>query len=92
MWCNVIYNVIDVSALCNVHDLTLSYCNNIYDVSALNNRILKIINCNQITDVSGLCNVYDLSIYNCDNIGDVSALNNHKLKIVNCNKKMKNRY
>lgn len=56
----------DVSELCNLYELDLSYCDNITDVSKLGNiHKLTLHNCRNIKDFSKLCNVYDLDLSGC---------------------------
>ena len=52
---NFFENIIDVSALGNVHTLNLSHCYNITDVNELGRvHTLYLYNCQNITDVSAL--------------------------------------
>ena len=51
----------DISVLCNIHTLNLSYCDNITDVSSLDSvHTLDLTKCKNITDVSALGNVHTL--------------------------------
>lgn len=79
-------DLINVSALGNVHSLDLSHCINLVDVSALYNvQSLDISNCQQINNVSNLGNVLSLDISYCDGITDFSALGYvHSLNASHC--------
>ena len=78
--------IIDVSALTNVHTLNLSWCAWITDVSALKNvHTLYLSYCTGIIDVSALTNVHTLDLRWCTEVTDVSALTNvHTLCLNEC--------
>ena len=83
------HNITDakLSALGNVYNLNLSFCDNITDVSKLGHVYnLNLSYCDKITEVYKLDKVYNLNFSYCNNITDVSALGNvHTLNLSNCN-------
>jgi hypothetical protein len=73
---------------CKQLHLDLSLCDNITDVSTLENvHTLDLSSCDYITDISALGNVHTLILSGCCNITDVSALGNvNTLELRSCNK------
>jgi hypothetical protein len=90
-WVNIQYyihntEITDVSALGNVHTLTLKVCTDVIDVSVLRKvHTLNLWWCDKVTDVSALGNVHTLDLTKCKKVTDVSALGNvHNLNLWGC--------
>ena len=71
-----------LSPLANVHKLTLSFIDDISDVSVLSSVHTLTLTYLDVTDVSDLDTVHKLTLENCNYVEDVSSLSTvHKLTI-----------
>ena len=74
-------NLPNLSILKNVYSVNLSFCNELKDVSMLDNSIhtLDLRHCKNLVDVSMLGKINTLKLADCHSIIDFSKLNNNKI-------------